>query len=412
MNFLKRYLCVGGAALFLAGCAHNPVAPPPRELTALEKQLVQADNGFGLKLFREVVATAQPEESVFISPLSVSMALGMTLNGAAGETRAAMEQTLALAGLSPQEINESYQSLIDLLRRLDPRVAFRIANSVWYRDGFPFKQAFLDVTSTYFDAEVRGLDFNDPRAVNVINDWVKKSTRGKIEAIVKSIDPKTVMFLINAIYFKGTWAFKFDKQQTRDDVFYLPDSSQVPVKMMHTEEELPYFENRAVQAVNLPYGNGLFSMLVVLPKPGVDLDSLIAALDGDTWEQWSRRDRQAKVNLAMPKFKLEYEITLNDVLAALGMAVAFDPIQADFTAMWERMGDENLYISEVKHKTFVQVDEEGTEAAAATSVEISVTSAPLVVSMRVDRPFLFAIRENHSGTILFMGKMMRPQGQN
>jgi serpin B len=399
--------------LLLTRCAHqqNPLAPEARELTALEKQLVESDNKFGLKLFKEINRQEEADKNIFISPLSVSMALGMTLNGAAGETQAAMEQTLEFAGMTTDDINQSYRSLIDLLTNLDRNVAFEIGNSIWYREGMAFEQSFIDVNKEFFDAVVRAINFNHrEEAARIMNSWVKEKTRGKISEIVKAdaIDANTVMFLINAIYFKGTWTFEFKKENTRDDVFTKLDGSQIPCKMMNMTGTLSYVENDLFQAVDLPYGNQLFSMTIFLPKLPLDVNALLAELTQENWEAWLASFDDHTIELQFPKFTLEYKLTMNDVLKALGMEIAFDKYRADFTRMYA--GPERLFIDEVIHKTFVKVDEEGTEAAAVTSVEIGVESSePSYPLMRVDRPFLFVIRDQHSNTILFMGKIVEPK---
>ncbi len=393
-------------------CSNKPIDPPdnpPRALTAAEKHVVESDNKFGLKLFREIVK--QDEDiNVFISPLSISMALGMTYNGAEGATEEAMQNVLELAGLTEQEINESYRGLIDLLTQLDPKVIFEIANSIWYREGLPVKQEFINLNRIYFDAEVAALNFNAPDASKTINGWVDEKTHGKITEIVPDqIDPETVMFLINAIYFKGTWTCEFDKEDTREDWFTLPDNSRIRCQMMRKENEFSYFENDLFQAVDLPYGNEKFSMTIFLPKPEVDIDSLISQFNQENWSTWLGRFASDSGKLYFPKFTLEYKIELNDVLTVLGMGVAFNPARADFSGIAEVNPLANLFISKVLHKTYIKVDEEGTEAAAVTSVEIVFTSIPPSgFVMRVDRPFVFAIRESHSQTILFMGKIVEP----
>ncbi|MFQ5605298.1 MAG: serpin family protein [bacterium] len=403
-------ICVVALSLIFAHCSNNPVSSVDRELTALEKDLVEADNGFGFKLF-EAINETEENKNLFISPLSVSMALGMTLNGADGETKSAMEQTLEFAGMTTEEINQAYLSLIDLLTRLDSKVDFTIANSIWYRQEFTFKQEFLAVNQDYFRAVVAALNFNDPQSVHTINAWVSDNTNGKIKKIVERIDPEIVMFLINAIYFKGDWTIEFDKDRTIEDQFTLSDGSSKTCKMMQLTTDLAYFENDLFQAVNLTYGQEKFSMTILLPKPQVDLDFLIGELNPENWRQWLNHFATTEVALKLPKFKLEYEIALKKVLTAMGMGVAFEPYQADFGRMYEGPG--NLFISKVKHKTFVEVNEEGTEAAAATSVEIGVTSIgpPAGVIMRVDRPFLFVIAANNAQTLLFMGKIVEPKWQ-
>ncbi|MFQ5824742.1 MAG: serpin family protein [bacterium] len=396
-------ICVG---IILTQCEHNPVSSDVRDLTGLEKRLVESDNKFGFKLFKEIVK-AEPDTNIFISPLSVSMALGMTLNGANGETKAAMEQTLELVGLTTEEINQSYQSLIELLTQLDPKVVFQIANSIWYRQEMTFEEEFINLNKTFFDALVQGLDFNDPNSVNIINGWVKDNTNGKIEKILENpIDPNTVMFLINAIYFYGTWKYEFDKEMTQDDFFTLPDGSYKACQMMVQTGEFNYLENDDFQAIDLPYGGEDFRMTIFLPKPTKSIDSLIAEFDETNWNSWLSSFSKDSVTLELPKFELEYEIKLNDILAALGMGIAFTP-QADFTRMYKRGG---LWIDYVKHKTFVEVNEEGTEAAAVTIVAIikSANGSSGIRFMRVDRPFIFVIRENHSQTLLFIGKIVEP----
>lgn len=217
------------------------------------------------------------------------------------------------------------------------------------------------------------------------------------------------MFLINAIYFNGNWTYEFDKEMTQDDLFIRDTGRQVPCKMMIQTNEFQYQENADFQAVDIPYGDGEFRMTILLPKPGQDINTLIAALDMQTWQTWVDGFSADSVTLQLPKFKLEYEIKLNDVLAALGMSIAFLPGQADFTGMYAPGG---LFIDYVKHKTFVEIDEEGTEAAAVTVVAIGETSAnPGPKFMRIDRPFLFVIRENDSGTILFIGKIVEPESE-
>ncbi len=411
MKKMMNIFLILAIGILLLQCEKNPVSPEKnvRELTGVEKTLVDADNSFGLKVF-QAINNDEKDKNVFISPLSISMALGMTLNGANGATREAMQNTLELAGLSDQQINENYQSLIDLLVGLDPKVKFQIANSIWYRNGFAFKESFINLNKQYFYAKVAGLDFTNPQSANIINSWVEENTNGKIKKIVEQIDPQIVMFLINAIYFKGVWTYEFDKSQTQDDVFNLPDGSQKTVPMMTQSREFSYYANDQFQAVDLPYGDELFSMAIILPTPEINVNDFLATLSAENWNHWTDSFSATNGVLYFPRFKLEYEKLLNDVLKSLGMAIAFDQNQADFTRMFDKVGDINLYIDKVKHKSFVEVNEEGTEAAAVTSVEIGFTSvgpgSPFV--MRVDRPFIFAIRENHSGTILFIGKIVDP----
>jgi serpin B len=384
-----------------------PIEELPRPLTTAELQLVDADNRFAFKLFREVSMQEAAGANVFISPLSVGMALGMAYNGAGGTTRDAMQATLELGGMTLQEVNESYQSLIALLRELDPRVTFTLANSIWYREGIAVVPQFVDLNRQYFDAEVAALNFDDPASVDVINGWVDEATGGRIDEIVTPpIDPLTIMFLINAIYFKGDWTQQFDKDRTRPEPFFLPDGSETSVPMMSSEGEASVRVHADADhtVLDLWYGGRAYSMSIVVPRDPAAIDQLSRTVTQEQWNAWVAGLDSVETLIAIPKFTLEYDVSLNAVLEALGMEIAFDKDQADFTNLYA--GPERAYISKVKHKTFVDVNEEGTEAAAVTSVEIGFTSAPQRVV--VDRPFLFAIRENYSGTILFMGRIVRP----
>ena len=400
------------AGLYLASCNKDfsPIGgdqrQPMRPLTPMEKSLVESAGNFGLELFKAIEEEDQNKE-IFISPLSVSMALGMTLNGADSGTYQAMRQTLQFADLSNEDINHSYRSLIKLLLAADPKVMMEIANSIWHRDDIPVELSFLETNRTYFDATIMPMNFSDPATVTAINNWVNNKTHGKITEVIDTIDPLTLMFLINAIYFKGTWQYEFDKEKTADASFYLMGGETVNCRMMHVESDLSYYADDQVQIVDLPYGEGTFSMTIILPRNSDDLHSLIMNLDKTQWEYYINQLNTSSVGLELPKFKLEYKLIMNHALSQMGMADAFDPSQANFNRINRQL---QLYISSVLHKTFVQVDEEGTEAAAVTVVTIGYTSVdPHGNHMCVDRPFVFALREHQSGTLLFMGKIMQPQ---
>jgi serpin B len=408
MKSLARLTTLSLLPFVLATCggdAFGPILELPRELTSAEIQLLEVDNSFALKLFREI-DTQDPGVNLFISPLSVAMALGMTYNGADGETQTAMAEALELQDMAIDDVNQAYRDLIDLLLDLDPRVEFQLANSIWYRNTFQFEQSFLDINQEYFGAEVAPLDFNDPGSADIINDWVNDATNGKIQDIVeKPIAADLVMFLINAIYFKGDWTHQFDKGETRPADFTLDDGTTTQVETMfhESEAEVRVFSDDLVRAVDLPYGGDAFTMTVLVPQLEAGVDDVIAALDAPRWAALVDGLVDSERIVGLPKFTLEYEIELKDVLTALGMGVAFEG--ANFSKMRPQ---NDIFISLVKHKTFVDVNEEGTEAAAATSVAISVTSAgpsPFLV----DRPFLFVIRERFSGAIIFMGKILDPE---
>ena len=410
---MRTTFLLSGALLLLMGFACKDLGTisedqrvPPRALTLSEKTIVTADNSFGFKLFAAVNRT-EAAKSIFISPVSVSMALGMTLNGANGITREAMIQTLELNGMGQADINASYKSLITLLSGLDPKVSFQIANSIWHRPELNVEQAFKEANRTNFNAEINSLNFSDPNASKTINAWVNRCTNGKIEKIVPDqIPSEMVMYLINAIYFKGAWTKSFDSSATRDDVFTRADGSRSSCKMMCQKGSLKYYFDNQLQAVDLTYGDAGYSMTIVLPAFGTNIDDFAGKLTPQVWNSLTNGLASRELELYFPKFKFEYEKTLNDMLKSMGMSIAFSLTEADFTNIDKRG---QLYISEVKHKTFVQVDEEGTEAAAVTSVGVGVTSVGQNPVMRVDRPFIFVIREHNSGTILFMGKIVEPK---
>ena len=401
--FIAITVCVAALMLQCSNKSQDP-EDPVRELTSAEKELVGSSNTFGFNLFKEIVEQ-EADGNIFISPLSVSIALGMTLNGANGDTRDSMAETLEFWGMSMEEINDSYKSLIELLSNLDEKVKFQIANSIWPRLGFPVEEEFIDVNETYFDAEIQALDFDDPQSVDIINDWVNNNTNGKIKKILEDIPPQIVMLLINAIYFKGDWTTKFDPENTHDAPFYLSDGTTTDCEMMEQQNTVRFLATEDFSAIELPYGDGDFSMVILLPNPGVELDAVIDRFSDENWNAWMASFYEADLTLMFPKFELEYEIKLNDVLKALGMGIAFDGYLADFTGINR---DGNLYIDFVKHKTYVRVDEEGTEAAAVTVVGIGKTSVGPTTTFIVDRPFAFVLRESHSGTLLFMGKIVEP----
>jgi serine protease inhibitor len=375
----------------------------PRALSAGEQKIIAANNDFSFALFRRLGA-ADPDSNIFVSPLSASMALGMAMNGASGTTFDEMRATLGFGTAPESEIDQGYRSLIALLRGLDPGVDFRIANSIWAREGFPVTPSFLDAGRTWFDAKAATLDFASPTAVKSINDWVSAATAGKIPTILDQIRDEEVMFLINAIYFKGSWRAKFDPALTIDAPFHGVGGDQ-PAKLMHRDGTMRYLRTPTFAAVDLPYGNSAYSMSVVLPNVGQSVDTVLTSLQADTWATWTSQFRDAPLDLYLPRLELTWGRMLIPDLQTLGMRVPFQAGAADFSRM-SPAGD-RLYISTVKQKTYVKVNEEGTEAAAVTNVGMTLTSAPLRTELRVDRPYVFMIRERLSGTVLFLGAIRR-----
>jgi serpin B len=386
-------------------------------------ELVEGINGLGFGILKELVREF-PDSNVVASPLSISLALGMTVNGARSMTRDEMLSVLGLAGHSVPGADEVYRELTELLTSLDPEVQFEVANSAWCQSGATFKQPFLDACRTYFNAEVRDVDFaGDPYgSPDSINAWVNDRTHGKIPEIVPTPgDPLTRLMLVDAIYFLGRWRKEFDPTYTRDGWFTLPNGSRQLCKMMkrpgpdpepghinlddfeYYSEYSPYPNYDGFQMVDLAYGDSIFSMSIVLPYGRTTIDELISQLNTTQWNEWIADLDHCHGILTMPRFELRFAQDLKPALMALGMVTPFVPGTADFSGI----ADFALWISRVLHATYIKVNEAGTEAAAVTVVDITTGIPPDCAEfhMDVNRPFLFVIRENRANTILFMGRV-------
>ena len=379
------------------------------EIDSVDNSVVTANTQFGFNLFDEIRKTEQ-DKNIFISPLSVSIALAMTLNGAAGETEQAMTQALQLHGLDSESINAGYAQLRQALQAPDPEGALIIANSLWAAQGVPFKQDFLQRNTQFFGAEISTLDFNDPSALQTINQWVNTQTNGKIPKILEEIKPQAVLFLINTIYFKAAWRHQFDPEMTWNGNFHLITGDKKRVPMMATSiwtSSYPYYRGDIFQAISLPYRDGQMSMYIFLPDSESDLNTFLESLNAERWEDWMSQFGRQRVQLVIPKFRFEYRVQLNNALKALSMGITLSD-KANFSRMAPPtpMG---LFIDEVIHSTVIEVHEGGTEAAAATAVGPMVGAAQVeFVRFIADRPFFFAIRDNKTKTVLFMGVVMEP----
>ncbi len=412
MKYINLLIWIVIPPLFLIDCdgITNPPDDNRIQFNKAQSQVVASGNTFGIDLLKAVSGDI-PDENLFISPFSVSMALGMTMNGARGETYDSMRTVLGFGSLSKQEINEAYKYIVTTLTDLDPDVTFEVANAIWIKEGFPVLAPFLKINQDYFDAQAEELNFNDPETVDYINGWVSDKTHNKIPTILDVIPSEVIMYLMNAIYFNGTWTREFNPDKTAKQPFYLQNDNEMTVDMMSLSDTLPYFETESFQAVDIPYGNGHFSMTILLPRDGIDINTLLSEMDYTAWLQWMDSFETQNGLLEIPKFSLTFKMRLNEILKMMGMGIAFNRALADFSGISQEVYDsgERLYISEVLHKTFVRVDEEGTEAAAVTSVSMGATSAPSGFYMIINSPFLCVIRERSSNTILFAGKVMEPE---
>lgn len=383
--------------------------PDLRQITQEEALIIESSNNFSFDIFSRI-NTNEPNKNLFISPLSISTALSMTANGAVGETKNGIKETLHQSDLSDQEINEAYKTLVEFVTNLDPKVTMKLANSNWYKEEYHIEENFRKILLESYNAEVMATDFSDSRTKDQINAWIEDNTNGKIKDMIDQIPSDAVMYLINAIYLKATWQYQFEKDKTEKMDFFLTDGSKVQTDMMFSDGvQANFYANETLQYIELPYGNGQFVFSILLPKDPEKLDEIINQLDVDQFNSFIEGADTSTFKIYLPKFKIEYKIKLNDILAVMGMDQSFGG-EADFGDLF--VENLNLYISSVLHQSFLEVDEEGTEAAAATVVQISLTSIdpdgrPSVLNM--NRPFAFFIREKHSKSILFSGKLMNPQ---
>jgi len=394
-----------------AACDESNLQPAdnnPPNLAPLSNQqieIVNASNQFSFEIIKKI--DAEESDNFFISPLSISYALGMVYNGAEGETKQGIKQALDFGDLSDEAINLSYKSLRDQILSMDNKVELGLANSIWYKNTFSINQDFSDKMLQYYDAKVEGLDFDAEESVDIINGWIEDKTNDKIKDMLNSIPPEAAMYLINAIYFNAEWTFQFDKSATKMEDFLLEDGSNEQVEMMYSEGTTVNFSsNQDMNLIDIPYGNQQFQMSILLPNEGNTVDEIWQSTTPGTIAQLDAESDTATVELYFPKFEMQYKKNLDNILKSMGMEKAFTET-AEFPKLLEN--DLQLFISRVLHQSYLKVDEKGTEAAAVTVVEISPTSIggqPKVI--KIDRPFAFMIREKHTGSILFAGKMINP----
>ncbi|MDR2890652.1 MAG: serpin family protein [Alistipes sp.] len=366
---------------------------------------VAADNAFAFELFRRVVATADDPQNAFVSPLSLTMALGMLYNGTSPEAGTEMAEALGVGDFSPEQINEYYQTMRRALLAVDPLTALSIANSIWTREGYPVKPTFYELNREYYDAEVQNRDFDLPATVDQINQWCADNTNGKITKMLDRIPRETVMYLINAVYFNGRWKYEFDKEKTYDEPFALAGGGTKTTPMMNQTASLPYYEDETLQCVELPYGNGAFSMLAMLPVGSGTLDGLVAGLDAEKYNAVvSGLQEREELAVKLPRWKQECDFLLNDPVNNLGISRIF--AEGNLTGVAD---DVRLVVSMIRQKTFVEVNEQGTEAAAVTIIGMETTALPSEPVFFANRPFLYLIRERSTGAILFLGRMDSPE---
>lgn len=381
-----------------------PVDPVPINLTADQVSLIESENSFAFDIFKKVVENSGESENIIISPLSVSYALSMTLNGANGATRDAMLEALRVNGITPEIINNSYKNLSEALLSVDKRVLISIANSVWTENNFVVKKPFTDILTGFYNAESKSFDITDPQAPEQINNWIESKTNGLIKNMIDQLNDNTVMLLINAIYFKGKWKSQFDVENTVQRSFDKPGGATSEVPMMKQTSDFKIFTGEGFVLAEFPYGQGNFVMDVILPNEHNGVNSIIPLINDNSFKGWLNQMGERETDLTFPRFKYGYKKQLKDILTIMGMGIAFTD-NADFS----NISDLDLLINDVTHQAFIETNEEGTEAAAATIVDIGVTSMPPPpFILNIDHSFLYIIRETTTNSILFMGRVADP----
>jgi len=405
---------MGMMLLMFAGCDRFDLGTIDNNRDAsdtVDPNLVRANTMFGFKLL-DALRQPDQDENTLLSPYSLSVALAMARNGAAGETQQAIVDALQLQALAPESINTNYVYLQRALQAPDSKVTLEIANALWAAEGIEFDPGFLDRNDPFLDTEIATLDFTEPTNVSTINESIDASTNGAIPSVVDAIAPQTIACLINGIYFKGSWQEEFDASLIQDEPFTLTNGSKKQIPMMRRTDWYPYYADNQFQVVSLPYEEGQMGMYIFLPNRGTDLNTFLDRLNVEDWEVWMSQFSQREVSLVLPTFKLEYSVELRTALEQLAMGIAFDEDRADFSRM--TASSVPVFISYLTHKAVVEVNEEGTEASTGSFIffdDVTTTQAAESVPpipFIVDRPFFFAIRDNPTGTVLFMGVVVDP----
>lgn len=411
MKTLKKgtllFVCCG---CMMMACDKNDHLNPQKlqdpitiQLRAADVKVQQANDAFAFDLVSRVYdeEMANNKKNFMVSPFSLSMALGMTWNGADKETKEAMKNAMKFNDSSDEEVNAYFQKMMSALLKTDPSTKLAIANSIWTNNSIYIKQPFLDINKKYYAAQIESVDFSNPNTVNRINNWCAEQTNNLIKKVLRETDPHALMYLLNALYFKGIWASQFKKSKTAPMPFTTFAHEEKSVDMMRQKHEFNYASDENIEMVALPHGNEAFSMMVLLPKEGKTIKSTLEKLiTPKYWSDMKNRLRTCDVELYLPKFKTEYSKRLNAALTDMGMGVAFTS-----NANFSKMSDKKSQISFVEQFTYIQTEEVGTEAAAVTVVGMEVTALPPPKSVvfKADRPFLYLIQENSTGAILFMG---------
>jgi serpin B len=410
MNKFKGTIAIVLIIMTAAGCSLKKPAEikskytiQAKELTSSVDKISSANNKVAFKFLSETLKTNN-KENVIISPLSLSTILALTQNGAVRNTKEEMLKALELQGLDDSTINESYRNIIAHFNSLKG-IETKIGDSIWIRKNADVKKELISVGKNYYEAEINEVDFTKKNTVDAVNKWVSGRTAGKINKMMDSFEDDTYMTLINTVYFKGKWNNPFTERSTSKQKFTSSDGSIKDVDMMKETMGIDYMKNTNFQAVRIPYEDQNFGMYVFLPSKDSSVDKLTNEMTMENWNKWINEFKKTQVQVSLPKFKIEFEEELNSMLKGFGMKDAFDGT-ANFSNITDKT---NLYIDLVKQKSYIDVNEAGTEAASATAVVMKAVSAPLdPTQFTVDRPFIYAIADKKTGLIIFMGKVEKP----
>ena len=405
---MKRFISFFAMALLMISCTNDGENQEITNLTPTEKsaKIIAADNQFGFEIFQKVNASPGEPKNTMISPMSISLALAMLYNGTDGNTKKQMEDVLHKSGLTPDDINQSYKDLVSALSSHDPKVELAISNAIFYRNSFAVKSDFITTNQNYYQAEVEGLDFTKTaETLDRVNGWVNTETKGKIDKIISQVNQEDIMYILNAIYFNGEWQYRFDPKETTNMPFTKEDNQVIQVPTMSIENPFNYYSHQSFQMLEMHYGSGKYSMLIFVPASGKNINAVISLLTAENVNEWVQKMTEQKKKVFLPKFEFKFDDSLVGELSALGMTDAFNDAKANLTGISDAA---KLVVSQVMHKSYIKVDERGTEAAAVTGITIGTTSIGPDNSFRADHPFVFAIREKDTRSILFIGKVMNP----
>ncbi|MGM0566657.1 MAG: serpin family protein [Bacteroidota bacterium] len=403
--FHYRFFIIIVLAFALGSCSEKASEGEQLKSSPEAEAFNTNNNRFGLAMFQQLNQKKEDQPNIVVSPVSAAMASGMTLNGTGGETRRQLAEVLGWQEKTDTQVNEYHKRLINYYNQHSGDISLNIANAIWNDRDVDVFPEFIRTNKEYFSAFHNQSE--NQNFVSEINDWVQRSTQGNIKEMMKGSQPGDMLYILNAIYFRGDWKHEFNASQTTDSYFYLEDGSRKPTRMMWQKADLNYYRNGIFQMVELPYENESFSMYILLPDSTIDMNRLVSKLDMETWQRHKNNlSRKRNINFGMPRFSCEYSVGMKELMESMGIRDLFDNEEVNLSGI----SDQPVSISEVMHKAAIDVDEKGTEATAATSLAKSFTTLvdDKPFNLVVNRPFVFAIEEKKSNAMLFIGKISNP----